>query len=112
MIYDEKICVRCLACVSESEFGGVIYERGKNFFDESRAEDWESIISICPVAAIKREPPKNFLRGETDKPADKNSARSENRQVEKNFFAVHENHRRENLSEVVKESARRTHSDD
>ena len=55
IIYDEKICVRCLACVSESEFGGVIYERGRIFFDETCAEDWENIISICPVAAIKKQ---------------------------------------------------------
>ena len=54
IIYDEKICVRCLACLSESEFGGVIYERGRIFFDETCAEDWENIISICPVAAIKK----------------------------------------------------------
>ena len=54
IIYDEKICVRCLACVSESEFGGVIYERGRIFFEETRAEDWNEIISICPVAAIKK----------------------------------------------------------
>ena len=53
IIYDEKICVRCLACVSESECGGVEYKRGRVFFDEKCAEDWESIISICPVAAIK-----------------------------------------------------------
>ena len=50
---DENICVRCLACVSESEFGGVFYERSKIFFDETKPEDWENIISICPVAAIK-----------------------------------------------------------
>ena len=55
IIYNEKICVRCLACVSESEFGGVIYERGRIFFDETCAEDWENIISICPVAAIKKQ---------------------------------------------------------
>lgn len=54
--YDEKICVKCLACVSESEFGGVTYERGRIFFDETCAEDWENIISICPVAAIKKSP--------------------------------------------------------
>ena len=54
IIYDEKICVRCLACVSESEFGGVIYERGRIFFDETQAEDWDELISICPVAAIKK----------------------------------------------------------
>lgn len=52
--YDETICVRCLACVSESEFGGVTYERGRIFFDETCAEDWENIISICPVGAIKK----------------------------------------------------------
>ena len=52
IIYDEKICVRCLACVSESEFGGVTYERGRIFFDETCAEDWENIISICPVGSI------------------------------------------------------------
>lgn len=52
MNYDEDICVKCLACVSESEFGGVTYERGQIFFDETCAEDWENIISICPVGAI------------------------------------------------------------
>ncbi len=56
IICDEKICVRCLACVSESEFGGVTYERGRIFFDETCAEDWENIISICPVGAIKKIP--------------------------------------------------------
>lgn len=54
IIYDENICVKCLACVSESEFGGVIYERGRIFFNETCAEDWENIISICPVTAIKK----------------------------------------------------------
>ena len=53
IIYDEKICVKCLACVSESEFGGVTYERGRIFFDETCAEDWANIIAICPVAAMK-----------------------------------------------------------
>ena len=51
--YDENICVRCLACVSESEFGGVSYERGRLHFDETRPEDWQLIIAICPVAALK-----------------------------------------------------------
>ena len=55
IIYDENICVKCLACVSESEFGGVTYKRGRIFFDDTRAEDWENIISICPVAAIKMD---------------------------------------------------------
>ena len=40
--------------MSESEFGGVTYRRGRIFFDETCAEDWENIISICPVAAIKK----------------------------------------------------------
>ncbi len=53
ILYDEKICVRCLACVGESEFGGVTYERGQLHFDETRPEDWESLAAICPVAAIK-----------------------------------------------------------
>ena len=56
MTYDENICVRCLACVSESEFGGVTYQRGRIFFDETKPEDWENIISICPVGAIKKTP--------------------------------------------------------
>ncbi|MBR2732699.1 MAG: hypothetical protein IKD80_00380 [Selenomonadaceae bacterium] len=53
ILYDEKICVRCLACVGESEFGGVTYRRGQLHFDETRPEDWESLAAICPVAAIK-----------------------------------------------------------
>ncbi|MBR3745975.1 MAG: hypothetical protein IKP64_12420 [Selenomonadaceae bacterium] len=63
IIYDEKICVRCLACVTEAEFGGVIYERGKIFFDETRPEDWENIFAICPVAAIKFV---EYERGDND----------------------------------------------
>ena len=54
IFYDEKICVKCLACVTEAEFGGVIYKRGKIFFDETRPEDWENIFAICPVGAIKK----------------------------------------------------------
>lgn len=53
IFYNENICVRCLACVSESEFGGVICERGRILFDETKPEDWENIASICPVGAIK-----------------------------------------------------------
>ncbi|MBR2773668.1 MAG: hypothetical protein IKD73_01610 [Selenomonadaceae bacterium] len=41
--------------MSESEFGGVTYQRGRIFFDTTKPEDWESIISICPVAAIKKQ---------------------------------------------------------
>ena len=50
---DEKICVRCLACVSESEFGGITYQNGQILFDETLAEDWATIAAICPVGAIK-----------------------------------------------------------
>ena len=53
IFYDENICVRCLACVSECEFGGVTYERERLHFDGTRPEDWQSIAEICPVAAIK-----------------------------------------------------------
>ena len=49
---DEKICVRCGACVSESEFGGIIFKDGKIFIDESKPESWEEIFSVCPTAAI------------------------------------------------------------
>lgn len=52
ILYDEKLCVRCLACVGESE-SGITYERERIFFDETALEDWESIAAICPVAAIK-----------------------------------------------------------
>ena len=38
------------------EFGGVTYERGLIFFNEACAEDWENIIAICPVGAIKKLP--------------------------------------------------------
>ncbi len=62
--YDEKICVRCLACLSESEFGGVTYERGRIFFDETCAEDWENIIAICPVGAIiKKQASEDTRKG-------------------------------------------------
>ena len=53
IFYDEKICVRCLACVSESECGGVTCEGELIRFDETRAEDWDNIAAICPVGAIK-----------------------------------------------------------
>lgn len=50
---DETICVRCLACVTESEFGGVTFERGRIIVDESRPEDWQNIFATCPVGAMK-----------------------------------------------------------
>ena len=50
--YDEKICVRCAACASESENGGVTFQRGKIIIDETKIEDWYSIAAICPVAAL------------------------------------------------------------
>lgn len=52
IIYDEKICVRCLACVGESECGGITYNRGQIQIDETQAEDWENVIAICPVGAL------------------------------------------------------------
>lgn len=53
IFYDEEICVRCLACVTESEFSGVTFDGERIIFDAARPEDWSTIISICPVAAIK-----------------------------------------------------------
>ena len=55
IIYNEKICVRCLACLSESEFGGILYDGERIFFDDTKPEDWENIMSICPVGAIKKD---------------------------------------------------------
>ena len=57
---DEKICVRCGACVSESEFGGVTFRDGKIFIDETKLEDWATIISICPTGALLMPDEKNF----------------------------------------------------
>ena len=54
IICDEKICVRCLACVTEAEFGGVTFKRGRIIVDESRPEDWQNIFATCPVGAIKK----------------------------------------------------------
>ena len=53
IFYDENICVRCLACVSESEFGGITCAGEQVHFDETKPEDWENIASICPVGAIE-----------------------------------------------------------
>ena len=55
IICDNTICVRCLACVTESEFGGVTFEHGRIIVDESRPEDWQNIFATCPVGAIKIE---------------------------------------------------------
>ena len=52
IFYDEKICVHCAACVSESENGGIKFERGKIIIDETKIEDWTSIAAICPVGAL------------------------------------------------------------
>lgn len=53
IIYNEKICVKCGACASESECGGILLERGKIILDETRKEDWASIAEICPTGALK-----------------------------------------------------------
>ena len=58
IICDGTICVRCLACVTEAEFGGVTFERGRIIVDESRPEDWQNIFATCPVAAIKKSAAK------------------------------------------------------
>ena len=50
---DETICVRCLACVTEAEFGGVTFDCGRIVVDETRPEDWQNIFATCPVGAIK-----------------------------------------------------------
>lgn len=50
---DEKICVRCLACAGESEFGGVIFDGNRIVIDRTRPEDWQTIAAICPTGAIK-----------------------------------------------------------
>lgn len=54
IICDEKICVRCLACVTESEFGGMTFKRGRIIVDETCPEDWQNILATCPVGAIKK----------------------------------------------------------
>lgn len=53
IIYDEERCVKCGACVTESEDGGVRWQDGKIIFDVERNEDWSMIASICPVGAIE-----------------------------------------------------------
>ena len=57
---DEKICVRCGACVSESEFGGVTFRDGKILIDDTKSEDWATIISICPTGALLMHNEKIF----------------------------------------------------
>ena len=53
IIFDEEKCVRCGACVSESECGGIFFSSGKICVDENRAEDWETIAEICPTGALR-----------------------------------------------------------
>ena len=52
IIYDEKICVHCAACASESEDGGIKLEDDKIIIDETKIEDWTAIAAICPVGAL------------------------------------------------------------
>ena len=59
IICDNTICVRCLACVTESEFGGVTFEQGRIIVDESRPEDWQNIFATCPVGAMKIVKPEH-----------------------------------------------------
>jgi len=58
ILHDEKKCVRCGICASESENGGIKFQRGKIFIDETKNEDWHAIAAICPVAALAI---KNFI---------------------------------------------------
>ena len=53
IIYEEKLCVKCGACATECECGGITFERGKIVIDETRAEDWAGIAEICPTGALK-----------------------------------------------------------
>ena len=53
MNYNERQCIRCGACVSEAEDGGIRLIDGRLIFDFLRAEDWEVIASICPVGAME-----------------------------------------------------------
>ena len=52
IIFDEKKCVQCVNCVSESEFNGVQYVDGKILIDSSAPEDWNLIAEICPTGAL------------------------------------------------------------
>ena len=60
IIFDEEKCVRCGACVGESECGGIFFSDGRICVDENRAEDWTSIAAVCPTNAlkIKKETPQ------------------------------------------------------
>ncbi len=59
IIYNEKICVLCGACATESECGGIIFSGGKILIDNASAEDWASIAEICPVGALTiKNPPQ------------------------------------------------------
>ena len=53
IIYDERRCVRCGACVTESEFRGVRRIDDEIIFDGDRNEDWAMIAAICPAGAIE-----------------------------------------------------------
>lgn len=55
IIYDEARCVRCGACVTESEDGGVRLLDGRIVIDVLRAEDWALIAATCPTGALEIE---------------------------------------------------------
>ena len=50
--YDKNKCILCGACAAESEYNGIRIIKNKIIIDEEAAEDWENIITICPVGAI------------------------------------------------------------
>ena len=53
LMYNEKRCIRCGACMSECEDGGIRLADGRLHFDFERREDWAMIASICPSGAIE-----------------------------------------------------------
>ena len=50
--YDKNRCILCGACAAESEYNGIKMINKTIIIDEESAEDWENIITICPVGAI------------------------------------------------------------
>lgn len=52
-IYFEKKCIRCGSCVKAAKRGGLnVGTDGKIVLHANEAEDWETIMQICPTGAI------------------------------------------------------------
>lgn len=59
-IYLEQKCIRCGACVQESERGGITWrEDGGICLHAEQAEDWSSILAICPAGALAWDAPED-----------------------------------------------------